>query len=148
MSIAVFLANDQSVTNCTVKNRASYLRFLYQMWTNPKETTDLFTFTNEILNRKLHFLWRVRFIMLSKLYWLVSSTTVLSNNSIVNTEPSFYFWNETTCFYQNVFIILYHLKILHATCLRRNPFQIQLFLLFLLLIMRFLEKKCINNSIL
>ena len=26
------------------------------MWTNPQETVDLVTFTEEILNRKLHFL--------------------------------------------------------------------------------------------
>ena len=27
------------------------------MWTNPQETADLLTFTEEILNEKLHFLW-------------------------------------------------------------------------------------------
>ena len=27
------------------------------MWPNPQETADLVTFTKEILNGKLHFLW-------------------------------------------------------------------------------------------
>ena len=30
--------------------------FLQQMWPNPQETADLVTLTEEILNRKLHFL--------------------------------------------------------------------------------------------
>ena len=31
------------------------------MWPNPQETADLATFTEEILNGKLHFLWNVTF---------------------------------------------------------------------------------------
>ena len=31
------------------------------MWPNPQETVDLVTFTEEILNGKLHFLWSVKF---------------------------------------------------------------------------------------
>ena len=31
------------------------------MWPDPQETADLVTFTEEILNGKLHFLWSVSF---------------------------------------------------------------------------------------
>ena len=32
------------------------------MWRNPQETADLVTFTEEILNEKLHFLWSVIYL--------------------------------------------------------------------------------------
>ena len=32
------------------------------MWLNPQETVDLVTFTKEILNGKLHFLWHIVYI--------------------------------------------------------------------------------------
>ena len=35
------------------------------MWPNPQETTDLVTFTEEILNGKLHFLCSVNYMKLA-----------------------------------------------------------------------------------
>ena len=41
---------------CTAqKSEVFHYRFLQQMWTNPQETADLVTFTEEICNGKLHF---------------------------------------------------------------------------------------------
>ena len=41
--------------HCT-KSQVFHYRFLQKMWPNPQETADLVTFTEEILNGKLHFL--------------------------------------------------------------------------------------------
>ena len=38
------------------------------MWPNPQETADLVTFTEEILNGKLHFLWSVRPEVVNELF--------------------------------------------------------------------------------
>ena len=42
------------------KNEVLHLQFLQYIWTNPQFPADLFTFTEEILNVKLHFLCSVR----------------------------------------------------------------------------------------
>ena len=39
------------------------------MWTNPKETLDLVTFTEEILNGKLHCLFRVKYSSTENVFW-------------------------------------------------------------------------------
>ena len=36
------------------------------MWTNPQETADLVTFTEEILNEKLHFLGSVTLVFFTQ----------------------------------------------------------------------------------
>ena len=38
------------------KNEVFHLRFLHEMWPNPQFPADLVTFTEQILNGKLHFL--------------------------------------------------------------------------------------------
>ena len=39
------------------------------MWTNPKETLDLVTFTEEILNGKLHCMFRVKYSSTENVFW-------------------------------------------------------------------------------
>ena len=39
------------------------------MWPNPEETANLVTFTEEILNGKLHFLCNEKFKALAKRHW-------------------------------------------------------------------------------
>ena len=42
------------------------------MWPNPRETANLVTFTEEILNGKLHFLWSEKIIILNFLFRPIS----------------------------------------------------------------------------
>ena len=51
------------------------------MWPNPQFPADLVTFTEEILNRKLHFLWSVKFLIIffSKVIWLFNIDYIGTN---------------------------------------------------------------------
>ena len=55
------------------------------MWPNPQVTADLVTFTGEILNGKLHFLWSVfhKSHILKEDYQKYSKVT---NSKVVNTS--------------------------------------------------------------
>ena len=49
------MMNKKRRIHCT-KNKVFHYGFIQWMWPSPQETADLVTFTEEILNRKLHFL--------------------------------------------------------------------------------------------
>ena len=50
------------------------------MWPNLHETADLVTFTEEILNEKLHFLWN------ACCYYYSNNNTLFSDNLITQTN--------------------------------------------------------------
>ena len=98
---------------------------------------ELVTFTEKVLKGKLHFL-----CILKVPTGFIYNYQFHSANLTVSTQRHHFLPEMKLFASMNIFITPYHLKILHATCLRHNPFQIQLFLLFLLQIMRFLKKIC------
>ena len=59
------------------------------MWPNPQETADLVTFTEDIINEKLHFLWSV---FLFGLYRAKLSKTKSSGN--IRKKSEFYLMSK------------------------------------------------------
>ena len=60
------------------------------MWPNPQETADLVTFTEEILNRKLHFLCSSSYLLLS--------ITVCNFQSIKSPMELYSFLSKLFCY--------------------------------------------------
>ena len=59
------------------------------MWPNPEETADLVTFTEEILNGKLHFLYSVSKPISHSCFPLFSCFLIICNNCNCNKD-----WNK------------------------------------------------------
>ena len=65
------------------------------MWPNPQETADLFTFTEEILNGKLHFLWINFWLFLPAFLYRKSQAVAIANHCFITFSLDWINWKIT-----------------------------------------------------
>ena len=82
------------------------------MWANLQETADLVTFTEEILNRKLHFLYSEKSVLSESLFWNYLNVNTLVARKKHNITYLRKGWKQLTVF-AKTFILIFD-RVLNA----------------------------------